>query len=42
MPPLDTGDDDLDCLEISQLSAISFVYMSKCHSVALFLLLHRT
>ncbi len=27
---VDTGD-DLDCLDISQLSSMSFVYISKCH-----------
>ncbi len=29
-------------IEISRLSSMSFVYMSKCHPVVLFLLLHRT
>ncbi len=39
---LATARDNLDCLEISQLSSMNFVYLSKCHPVALFLLLHRT
>ncbi len=29
-------------IEISRLSLMSFVYMSKCHPIALFLLLHQT
>ncbi len=28
-------------IEISRLSSMSFVYLSKCHPVTLFLLLHR-